>query len=230
MERRLREAVGRFVAAVPGSLEGFRSGAYSRLVDEFEVDNFGACGDRALLELLGIPEAPADFAEEGSGLAVAFQEEHAESWWRAESLLHQRVVSYADLLAELPAGRGPRSTMFSGCYFQQNGYQGRRPAEPWIVPTQLPVNHNVDRSLCSESQLLGRLCEELAGASGLPGGPESSRLLAWLGQVQGRLWLFVTGAPCLSCVGALRQFRLLLPGVGLRVSIGPELQRELVDG
>merc|ERR1711920_1089656 len=91
---------------------------------------------------------------------------------------------------------------------------GMRSGPDWISPTSLPFNHLVDRSLCSEYQLLSRVCEELAGAvSGE----------AWRA-TRGWLWLFVTGAPCLSCVGAMRQFQLLLPKVEFAVTIGDEVQ------
>mmetsp|Transcript_22996 Transcript_22996/g.72385 ORF Transcript_22996/g.72385 Transcript_22996/m.72385 type:complete len:113 (-) Transcript_22996:71-409(-) len=102
-----------------------------------------------------------------------------------------------------------------GSRYQQNGYHGARPLQLWILPTPLPRSALVDRSLCSEGQLLSGLCSELAG-------PETAEGL--LRGVRGWLRLYVTGAPCLSCVGAMRQFQLLLPGVSLSVCIGEELQ------
>mmetsp|Transcript_1828 Transcript_1828/g.4098 ORF Transcript_1828/g.4098 Transcript_1828/m.4098 type:complete len:130 (-) Transcript_1828:85-474(-) len=112
--------------------------------------------------------------------------------------------------------------------YQQNGYQGVRSGAAWIVPTVLPINGNVDRGLCSESQLLAGVCEELSslGAVGTFACTNSRRLLR---EARGWLSLFVTGAPCLSCVGAMRQFQLHLPRVALTVSIGRELQHWWAD-
>merc|ERR1712008_31131 len=110
-----------------------------------------------------------------------------------------------------------RVIMLDGHRFQQNGYQGARPKSNWILPTPLPFNHLVDRGLCSEIQLLSGVCEELMDSV-------YGSSFCQLQDVQGWLWLFVTGAPCLSCVGAMQQFQLLLPGTQLRVTIGEELQ------
>lgn len=198
---------------MPSTVEDFRSGRYQKLVELFEVDNFGSKGDRFLLDQLGIFEGPLDFMAKASQLVVDYQHEHAETWWRSEGLLHQRVVSYT----EFELCRPGKSLPLSGERFQQNGFHGTRQMADRIMPTTLPFNHNVDRSLCSEFQLLAGLCEDFFGP--VPGDER-----ACLDGVQGWLHLFVTGAPCLSCVGAMRQFQLLLPLVRLKVSIGAELQ------
>lgn len=213
---RLREVLTSFLAEVPSSLEGFRSGVYGRLVEDFELDNFGSFGGRFLLDSVGIQEGPSEFAERAARLVVAHQEEHASTWWRSDGLLHQRVVSYAEFCLEPPARLNERP--LQGHRFQQNGYHGTRSGPGWLCATPLPINHLVDRSLCSENQLLSGICEELAGAR--TAGSAVERLRG----AQGWLHLFVTGAPCLSCVGAMRQFSLLLPGVEFRVTIGEELR------
>merc|ERR1711924_309761 len=132
---------------------------------------------------------------------------------------HARVISYAEL--ELKSSRG--GAILTSSRYQQNGYQGSRRLFDGITATRLPFNHNVDRSLCSEFQLLVGVCQELLG-------PELRDDFCFLATVQGWLRLFVTGAPCLSCVGAMRQFQLLLPSVSFTVSIGNELQYNPLDG
>merc|ERR1712046_514785 len=92
-------------------------------------------------------------------------------------------------------------------------------------------NSNVDRSLCSEHQLLRSIVQDLLdGADSSQQGHNNDGALfrqeEVLGSADGWLYLFVTGAPCLSCVGTMRQFQLLLPGVCFRVSIGLELEHE----
>jgi len=212
VELRLSLAISEFHARMPRTLDEFRRGAYVQLVNDFEVDNFGSKGDRLLLDHIGIFEGPPCFAARAARLAVKYQAERADSWWRAEGLLHQRVVAYAELDLEVPL----RKQYVYGHRFQQNGYQGSRKGSVWIVPTSLPFNQNVDRSLCSENQLMSLVLEEVAGT----GEAGTQRPLEG---VRGWLQLFVTGAPCLSCVGAMVQFQLLLPAVAFAVCIGPEL-------
>jgi len=214
IEAQLQKTVSRFLVSMPSNLEGFQKGWYQGLVSDFEVDNFGSKGDRFLLDTLGIFEGPQTFTKKGAQLVIEYQQQHAESWWRSEGLLHNRVVSYAELDLT-PPGHG--ATSIAGARYQQNGYQGSRLVSDKILPTQLPFNHNVDRSLCSEFQLLTGVCQDLLQS-------QKGDVVRFLAQVQGWLRLFVTGAPCLSCVGAMRQFQLLLPRVTFEVSIGPELQ------
>eukprot|EP00747_Dinoflagellata_sp_TGD_P091251 gnl/TRDRNA2_/TRDRNA2_164991_c0_seq1.p1 gnl/TRDRNA2_/TRDRNA2_164991_c0~~gnl/TRDRNA2_/TRDRNA2_164991_c0_seq1.p1 ORF type:complete len:298 (-),score=49.22 gnl/TRDRNA2_/TRDRNA2_164991_c0_seq1:40-933(-) len=211
---RLRDTVCRFFARLPQGHDAFRRGLYAQLVDEFEVDNFGTVGDRQLLDSMGIREGPAEFAAKAAKLVVDYQELRPDTWWRSEGLLHSRVVSYAEYELVVQSGQ-----VLDGCRgrFQQNGYHGSRHSQQWIVATPLPFNRNVDRSLCSENQLLSALCQELAGE-------EQGMSTAAFAQTTGFLRLFVTGAPCLSCVGAMWQFRLLAPSVVFEVSIGKELE------
>jgi len=225
VEQKLQDTISRFLNGIPKTVEEFKSGVYSRLVEDFEVDNFGTQGDRYLLAELGIQDAPPEFGVKGARLAVEYQQEHAESWWRSEGLLHQRVVSYAEIDLELGIGRPP----IRGCRYQQNGYHGTRQTENFIIPTSLPFNHNVDRSLCSENQLLSSVCEDVAGQGARPHSLQREADSVLLAQARGWVRLFVTGAPCLSCVGAMRQFQLLLPNVSLCVSIGEELQHDALS-
>jgi len=213
LKQQLLKILSSFAECVPNTIQEFERGKYQTLVEDFDMDNFGSWGDRQLLDMLGIHEGPQDFATRGARLVIEYQEQHAESWWRSEGLFHQRVVSYAEMNLEL-AHDGRH---IQGCMYQQNGFQGVRHAGNFILATALPFNHNVDRSLCSENQLLSRVCGECLNWNKAP----QKSLLA---QVKGWLKLFVTGAPCLSCVGAIHQFQLLLPKVVLTVAIGPELQ------
>lgn len=227
VELRLREVVLQFADGVPNSLAGFEKGDYARLVEYFDLDCFGSRGDSYLLSLLCIAEAPRDFSERAALLVVQFQKRHAETWWRSDGLLHQRVVSYAEMDVEPFAARNCGA--LRSPRFQQNGYHGMRQGQDWIVATSLPLNSNVDRSLCSEYQLLSQVCEDLAGSRLQLSGPSRQQVAPGrqlLAGARGWLRLHVTGAPCLSCIGAMHQFQLLAPGVQLSISIGEELQFE----
>merc|ERR1740120_59446 len=83
VESRLREVIGCFLPHIPGLVADFERGHYHRLVTELEVDNFGTCGDRSLLDRLGIEESPPDFAARGARQVAEYNERHKESWWRS---------------------------------------------------------------------------------------------------------------------------------------------------
>ncbi|CAJ1350222.1 unnamed protein product [Effrenium voratum] len=159
---------------------------YARVVEDMEVDNFGVWGGRLLLRRLGLEEPPPSFSDKAAALVLAHNEQQLASWWRSENLLHQRVLSFAEV--DITIG----DAQVSGGRFQQNGYQGWRPKEDWIRATTLPCNALVDRSLCSENQLLAKLCEDIAQLCPSQGQWPDAR---------GDLQLYVTGAPCLSCAG-----------------------------
>ncbi|CAE7320053.1 PIP5K9, partial [Symbiodinium microadriaticum] len=88
-------------------------------------------------------------------------------------------------------------------------------AQRWLFPVPLAVG-SVERSLCAEFQVLAQTCdvifEDLSDSS------EGQR-------VSGKVQLFISAPPCLSCVAAICQFQLLLPCVELEVSWISESQR-----
>jgi len=230
VKRRLQLTLSKFADGIPGTLDAYKRGDYVRHVEELDVDNFGSVGDRHLLQRLGITAPSADFSAKARLLVMEYNHQHEADWWRSEGLLRARVVSYAEFhLVPHFCQQGSKPTSgpplphrgelhgvpLCGHRYQTNGYQGVRQSEERITPTPLPCNRNVDRSLCSEFQLLAAVVDELA-----TGGPDPSHALA---KTRGNLQLYVTGAPCLSCVGAMHQFRLLLPDVHLEVAVGEEL-------
>lgn len=209
--RRLEDVVSHFLLGIPSSITGFRQGEYARHVELFEVDNFGSVGDRHLLTYRGVLDPDAAFRVRAKARVLEHNQQHLRSWWRTEGLLHARVLSYAEF--DLAPGHGGPALF--GHRFQQNGYHGSRESDEYILPTTLPFNHNVDRGLCSEYQLLARLCSEVIGTA--------ANGFVVLANTTGAVQLYVSGAPCLSCIGAMCQFGLLLPRVSFGVSIGEEL-------
>mmetsp|Transcript_25931 Transcript_25931/g.79705 ORF Transcript_25931/g.79705 Transcript_25931/m.79705 type:complete len:86 (+) Transcript_25931:1-258(+) len=69
----------------------------------------------------------------------------------------------------------------------------------------------VDRTLCSEFQLLSELCD-LLQATALAVNPAQAQ------ELRGHVHVFVSCAPCLSCILAIWQFRWILPKVWLAVA------------
>ena len=88
-------------------------------------------------------------------------------------------------------------------------------AQRWLFPVPLAAG-SVERSLCAEFQVLAQTCdvifEDLSDSS------EGQR-------VSGKVQLFISAPPCLSCVAAICQFQLLLPCVELEVSWISQSQR-----
>ncbi|CAE8669368.1 unnamed protein product, partial [Polarella glacialis] len=78
----------------------------------------------------------------------------------------------------------------------------------WLKPITLPVNPNVDRSVCAEFQVFNELCD-LVHQEGLADNMEECAL------VGGCVNILVSTTPCLSCVGAVMQYSLLFPNVDL---------------
>lgn len=72
----------------------------------------------------------------------------------------------------------------------------------------LPVNPNVDRSVCAEFQVLNELCD-LVHQAGLADSMDECS------NVRGSVDVLVSTTPCLSCVCAAMQYTLLFPNVAL---------------
>eukprot|EP00439_Symbiodinium_sp_Y106_P072740 s582_g13.t1 len=88
-------------------------------------------------------------------------------------------------------------------------------AQRWLFPVPLAVS-SVERSLCAEFQVLAQTCDAIF--EDLSDSSEGQR-------VSGKVQLFISAPPCLSCVAAICQFQLLLPSVELEVSWISEPQR-----
>lgn len=188
VEAKLRDIVRHFARAMPRSLEDFQR-KYSKMVQEVEADTFGTWGDELLLDLLGLTAAP-DFKQKAAGLALKYHQQNLHKCFRGENLLHQRVVSYAELDLSI------QQQVLQYASYQQNGYDDWRPKKDFLYATCLPCNALVDRSLCSEFQLLSKICEEVASFL------SQVQRAPWF-DVRGQVQIFVAGAPCLSCVGAI---------------------------
>ncbi|CAE7549871.1 ANKRD50 [Symbiodinium natans] len=78
---------------------------------------------------------------------------------------------------------------------------------PALVPGQLVAGRDA-AGLRPEFQVLSRLAAELAKTAATPD------------DVSGKVFLYTTRAPCLSCLGAMRQLRTAWPGLAVEVSFG----------
>lgn len=208
---------------MPQSLKPEDWSRYADLVDTFRIDNFGTLGDQWLLEWLGMGVPPDDFLFRGlsgvgrGGGVPALGRLTAELPCAGDtgiSWLRTRVVGYAEYNLE-----GPFGTL-QGSETCENAYHGEVTRDSkWLRAVNPPFNSFADRRTCCEFRFLDRMIDrivsrgrdERGGDGGCP---------QWRAQVLGYIHILVNAAPCVSCLGALRQFRLLFPAVRLRVAGG----------
>jgi len=139
-----------------------------------------------------------------------------------QDVLHKRVCSYAEYTLQVYAlfGRDGDTTVtpVTGIMIRENGYwtasNVRGGKCRWLQAVKgLRVGPFVDRMLCSEFQMLEELCDGIEKAGGMgTAGQQTS--------VHGQVRMYISTTPCISCVGAMSQFLMMLPGVSLEVACG----------
>lgn len=235
VERTLQPLAERFIGELPHVLNPTRIAAFLQFVRDVRIDNFGAWGTRFVLERIGFMEPPPDFIERalrqirlGLGSAGTSMEDRrsaeAESALAGTALVHRRVFSYAEYEIEATSSEAGSGRLVAGSIIKENGRREHqeRPVGnsgaswtwPALKPLASPISGLVDRGLCSEFQVLRAIPEEAAAVAApvqLPPPP-----------LRGRLRLFVSTAPCVSCIWAMRQFHLLHPSMRLEVANGEE--------
>jgi len=237
VERMLQPLAERFIGELPHVLNPTRIAAFHQFVRDVRIDNFGAWGTRFVLERIGFMEPPPDFVERalrqirlGLGSAGTCSEDRriaeAESALAGTALVHRRVFSYAEYEVEATNDDVGSGRLVAGSIIKENGRRDRNAEDrlvgnsgaswtwPALKPLSSPISGLVDRGLCSEFQVLRAIPEEAATVAApvkLPPPP-----------LRGRLRLFVSTAPCVSCIWAMRQFQLLHPSMRLEVANGEE--------
>merc|ERR1740129_315594 len=186
--------------------------ASNSLLFDWQVDNFGVVGTALLLSRVGV-HRPVGSAVQDRALARVAAEEagRGENDWRAQRFFYkERVYCYTEHHLEHPSAKEPESLL--GSMLKENSFlgEGTRAGKTGLLKSMvLPINELVDRTLCAEFQTLSELCD-LLDSVGVCGKP--SRCF-----VTGTVWLWTSGASCLSCVGVMRQFLHLFPNVTLEV-------------
>eukprot|EP00747_Dinoflagellata_sp_TGD_P134323 gnl/TRDRNA2_/TRDRNA2_175303_c1_seq1.p1 gnl/TRDRNA2_/TRDRNA2_175303_c1~~gnl/TRDRNA2_/TRDRNA2_175303_c1_seq1.p1 ORF type:complete len:377 (-),score=51.71 gnl/TRDRNA2_/TRDRNA2_175303_c1_seq1:34-1164(-) len=213
----------RFLARLPRTLEEWSSSyeAFVQFIGELKVDNFGARCSRKILQAMNFVPAPEDFCSRAHmqiqlSASSASGEDHRAAQAKAAgdalsgaALVHRRVFSYMEY--ELNVSGTP----LRGALTKENGRRERAVggrAHATLRAISSPISGLVDRTLCSEFQSLNALVDEVRLAPSYSG--DSA--------VWGLARLFVSTAPCVSCLGALRQFQLLFPTVKVEVANGEE--------
>lgn len=206
--------VDRLIAVVPGSLAERERLRFQEAVRKAQVLNLHSEAARRLLNAMGIGRAPVEFARQAD-VQIRKHCDHAEHPVElgAAGIGMARVFSYAEYCIVDAAGGGRRAEgrllRESGLSPEVNGRRPRRPAAPWLQAFRLPLSGHVDRWLCAEFQLLEELCGIL-----VPGDCQPTTHPEVVGVVS----LFTTTTPCMSCIGAVRQFQLLFPEVAIEMT------------
>jgi len=219
LKQEVARVVARFVAVIPPRIEDWDPERVRATVWDLRVDSFGHVGSRLLWDALGVPQAPADFAERArrqieevnAADGDAFLRDAEEKTTAATGKKHQRVFAYAEYRLEPPPGDDPE--LIRGRMLFENGFRSMRSDLKWFKHTPLPVNTWVDRSLCAEMQMMTEFCTQLKKEN-LAGREEVNELL------RGDLFVYTSTPPCVSCVGVLWQFKLYFRHVDLRFVSG----------
>mmetsp|Transcript_79125 Transcript_79125/g.140048 ORF Transcript_79125/g.140048 Transcript_79125/m.140048 type:complete len:281 (+) Transcript_79125:295-1137(+) len=200
-----------FFPQIPSSFDAQEWDGYASAVDGLRIDNFGCVGTRLLLDWMGIPKAPEDFClralQDGwiprLGRLVSILERGPGVTW-----IRTRVVSY--VVYDL---QGP-GVELQGEEAAENAYHGEVLRDSrWLRAVTPPFNPFADRRTCSEFRFFDRLIELLAHA-GVASDPVKRA------QVRGHITIQINAPPCVSCIGVIRQFQMLFPGVMMRISGG----------
>mmetsp|Transcript_80333 Transcript_80333/g.227506 ORF Transcript_80333/g.227506 Transcript_80333/m.227506 type:complete len:559 (+) Transcript_80333:719-2395(+) len=233
VERTLRPFADRFLEKLPASLDPGPAGAFVQFVRDLRIDNFGAWGTRYVLRQMNFPEPPPDFRQRAerailkhasSGAAAGAEDRKsrtAASALSGTALVHRRVFSYAEYdLGSPTAGHGAAggAVPLTGSITAENGRRESRErgaADDGALPLRAlssPISGLVNRNLCSEFQLMCAIMDTLQRADG-------GKSMASL---RGTFRLFVSTAPCVSCIWALRQFQIFLPCACIEVANGED--------
>ncbi|CAJ1347072.1 unnamed protein product, partial [Effrenium voratum] len=189
--------------------------SYAQSLAKFGVDNFGKIGGRCLLNQLGIGRLEDRWLAEVKNFIAAWSQGVGRSPldWKAQTA-HRRIYAFAEFHFTSLHGR----VLLEGTLFQLNGLWADPECarRPWLCAIPLPISKWVDRTLCAEFQLLGEVCEML-NRSGIDLTSPELRY-----SVKGCLNLYLSEPSCVSCIGAMRQFQTMLPGVDLFVEAGSD--------
>lgn len=212
----LDRIIKRLIEALPHTLEKWRRGVDLRNLKDVRVDHLGSVGTRLMLGKVKIPPPGEDFTARAAatfprGPSGDFSRQRSSAPRLADNVPQQRrIFAYAEYRFEGSASEDSKiPEPVEGRMLREHGFQGLRMWQKgWLKAVTLPVNPNVDRSVCAEFQVLNELCD-LVHQSGL------ADTMAECQQVSGWVAVLVSTTPCLSCVCAVMQYSLLFPAVRL---------------
>lgn len=208
----LDSALRSLLEVIPSSLLDQDWARYEETVRKMQVVNFRRDATKRLLEAMGVKTAPDDFGRR----AISRIRSLAEGGERPLGLGGAgvdttRVFGYLEFAAHLEgsteSGSNASDDPTIGYLFRESGRRGPVAAPSALRAIRLPNSGHVDRTLCAEFQLLADLCATLSPKDNPATGRRPNN------DVVGAVSLFTTCSPCMSCLGAIRQFQILFPEV-----------------
>lgn len=164
---------------------------------------------------MGIDHPNPEFETRALKKINAENESRVIDWRKQRFFFKDRVYCYAEFDLKHPAVSDP--SKIQGIRLKENSFlgEGTRAGRTGLLrSTSLPISELVDRTLCAEFQMLSELCDLLDAWHHRPGVRRF---------VSGVVRLWTSGASCLSCLGIMRQFLLLYPGVNFQVQCAKKL-------
>eukprot|EP00746_Dinoflagellata_sp_MGD_P155656 gnl/MRDRNA2_/MRDRNA2_85486_c0_seq3.p1 gnl/MRDRNA2_/MRDRNA2_85486_c0~~gnl/MRDRNA2_/MRDRNA2_85486_c0_seq3.p1 ORF type:complete len:538 (+),score=86.77 gnl/MRDRNA2_/MRDRNA2_85486_c0_seq3:199-1812(+) len=214
LESRLDVLAQRFCAALPRSLDVWRRGGYPKALKDLRCDHLGSIGTKFILHHMDVPPPDEEFRLRASGRfprlpTGELARSNDPSQKGAPS--QRRIFAYAEF-EFTPAVPDRGDAPVRGAMLRENGCQGYRSWQKgWLKASTLPINPHVDHSMCAEFQVMNEL-SDLVHKEGLADDISESQA------VGGWMKMLVSTTPCLSCLCAIQQFRLLFPQVRAEVS------------
>mmetsp|Transcript_7423 Transcript_7423/g.12096 ORF Transcript_7423/g.12096 Transcript_7423/m.12096 type:complete len:466 (-) Transcript_7423:29-1426(-) len=210
----LERIIARLLDALPKTLDGWRRGVDLRNLKDVRIDHLGSVGTHLVLTKVGVPRPDHHFIDRAAatfprGPSGDFSRRRSGAPHLADNTPQQRrIFAYAEYQF---VGSLGMSDYVEGRMLREHGFQGLRMWQKgWLKAVTLPVNPNVDRSVCAEFQVFNELCD-LVHQRGLSDSMEECS------NVFGKVAVLVSTTPCLSCVCAMMQYSLLFPHVQLEV-------------
>lgn len=199
--RRLGAVLYHILEALPRTPEAWRDESYTKFLYELKIDGFGAVGTRFMYSRMGIDQPSEDFKE------LALQQlRNLCSRSRIPGAGRDIFAAFAEYEFEVPGCTDPS---LHGSILKDLGDPApqRWSERGWLVTAnQLKVGTHLNRARQPTYAIFEELCCLLdkLGAMGF-----SERR----SQITGKVRLLSTAAPCVGCIGAMCQFRQLLPQV-----------------
>lgn len=208
LRSRLLEAATQISFALPSTVREEDWLQYQGLIWELHVVNLRFAAHQ-VLRAMNVADAPLDFAERAvARIRGEFPGGERPLGLGGAGVDTTAVRAYAEfsvvLLNEASGAEGRlEGQLWRSCGVNSNS----QPLTPPLWPSafRLPGSSHVDRELCAEFQILVELTLQLQGHL-----------------VVGCLSLFTTTSPCMSCLGAMRQFQLLFPEVSIEFAVCAE--------
>jgi len=197
--------------AFPATMEDWTVDAQLHAIESLQVDNFGFAGTRFALDCLGIPEASAHF----NTRAASRCQSHARRSSGPMAGLRRFVFAECHLACAVSCGGRQDGQVLDGELLKEGCYARTNRAPSHSRPGVV-CSASAGWACCDSGVM--QLLDDLLGAIGDAEGGHAV--------TDGAVDVYVTGPPCISCLGVFRQLQLTLPRVAVAVTVGRHVGRD----